>query len=276
MGNPWLTRRVLNYAHQGGALEAPSSTLYALHRALQVGATALELDVHLTRDRQIVVAHDTTVDRLTNGQGAIADLDLAELRALDAAYRFSTPEQPDAFPHRGRGPKDPAFRVPTLDEVLEAFPKIFLNFDIKSGPGAKACAAGLARALQAHGRRDDVIVASFEDELTDLFGALAPEVGTSAGTNVAMLVFQAVQEEAPLPPMRHLALQLPAQFQGTAVVDAKLVARAHDAGLAVHAWTVNDEAEMERLLEAGLDGLITDRPSLCASVLARRGVAYRP
>lgn len=275
MANPWLSRRVLNYAHQGGALEAPSSTLFALDRALAVGATALELDVHLTRDGEIVVAHDATVDRLTSGTGLISELTLAELQALDAAYRFAEDGRPDHFPHRGKGPADVAFRVPTLRAILERYPKTFLNFDIKAGEAASlGCAEALARALREAGRRDDVIVASFDDAMTEAFGKHAPDVGTSAGTATAMAVWQAVQEDAPLPAMRHVALQLPASFQGATVVDARLVQRAHAAGLAVHVWTVNDAAEMETMLDAGVDGIITDRPSVCARVLAARKAAF--
>src|SRR6185437_3338196 len=173
MANPWLSRRVLNYAHQGGALEAPSSTLYALHRALEVGATALELDVHLTRDEQIVVAHDTTVERLTDGVGAICDLELAQLCKLDAAHRFAFDDKPGEFPFRGRGPADAAFRIPTLAEVLEAFPRTFLNFDVKAGSeNAIGCARALARALRPHASR--VIVASFDDALTEAVRDEAP------------------------------------------------------------------------------------------------------
>jgi len=276
MANPWLSRRVLNYAHQGGALEAPSSTLYALHRALRVGATALELDAHLTADDQLVLAHDGTVDRLTDGTGAINALTLAELRKLDAAYHFAFEEKPGAFPFRGRAPADPELRIPTLDEVLEAFPRTFLNLDIKAGEEkSEACALALARALLARNRDGDFIVASFDDSLTEAFSRAAPGIATSVGMSAAMAIWQAVHEGKPLPPISHLALQLPAQFQDTAVVTAELVGRAHEAGIAVHVWTVNEASEMERLCELGVDGLITDRPSLCAQVLESRGVTYR-
>src|SRR5947207_4379474 len=116
--NVWLERRVLNYAHQGGAAEAPSSTLFALDQAVAAGADALELDVHATADGELVVCHDATVDATTDGAGAIAELTLAEVSRLDNAYRFGQPE----FPYRGRG-----FGVATLRSVLEQFPSIFLN-----------------------------------------------------------------------------------------------------------------------------------------------------
>lgn len=270
MGNPWLTRRVLNYAHQGGALEAPSSTLHALHRALAVGATALELDCHLTRDGEVVVAHDATVDRMTQGSGPITGMTLAELRALDAAYRFSPFDRPGQYPLRGQG-----LGMPTVREVLAAFPTAFLNFDIKAESGdPEGCAHKLAALLREFHRGDDVIVASFDDALTDRFATFAPEVGISVGTALAMEIYQAVQAGAPLPPLRHVALQLPEALGEVPVVDRLLVERAHAAGVAVHVWTVNDPAAMERLLDAGVDGIITDRPSVCAEVLARRGAAY--
>jgi glycerophosphoryl diester phosphodiesterase len=270
MANPWLQRRVLNYAHQGGALEAPSSTLHALRRALTVGATALELDCHLTRDGEVVVAHDATVDRMTEGSGSITALTLGELRALDAAYRFEEIDSPGLYPLRGQG-----LGMPTVREVLAAFPRTFLNFDIKAESGdPEGCAHGLATLLQEFGRRDDVIVASFDDALTARFSTFAPEVGISVGTELAMEIYQAVQSGEPLPPLRHVAMQLPAAFGDLPVVDEKLVERAHAAGVAVHVWTVNDAATMERLLDAGVDGLITDRPSVCAGVLARRGAGF--
>ena len=139
-GNPWLERRVIAYAHQGGAWEAPSSTLFAIRRALETGATGIELDVHATADRQLVVCHDATVDRTTDGHGAIHALTLAELQELDNAHWFVPGDDvtvgldPDAYPYRGRAPGDADFGVATLSDVLdlvEDHPGVALNLDIK-------------------------------------------------------------------------------------------------------------------------------------------------
>ena len=136
--NPWLDRRVLNYAHQGGAREGPSSTLCAMRQALATGADALEMDVHRTADGHLVVCHDATVDRTTDGTGRIADLTLAEVQALDNAYWFVPGSVVDHDARRrrtcieGRQPTIPTFRIPTLIDVLEAFPDTYLNLDIKT------------------------------------------------------------------------------------------------------------------------------------------------
>src|SRR5579872_468204 len=122
--NPWLDRRVLGYAHQGGAREGPSSTLWAMERAVAAGADALELDVHATADGQLVVCHDATVDRTTDGTGAIAALTLAELADLDNAYwwvpgEVVAPGRPDIdYVYRGRAMFETSLRVATLREVL--------------------------------------------------------------------------------------------------------------------------------------------------------------
>ena len=262
--NPWLQRRVLNYAHQGGAAEAPSSTLVALQRAVDVGAHALELDVHCTRDGHLVVCHDATVDATTNGTGRIAEMTLAEVQALDNGYRFGA----DAgYPFRGQG-----LGVATLDEVLDAFPTTYLNFDIKeTAPTVPPYEEKLAQTLRRYGRADDVIVASFLDGATASFSSFAPEVSTSAGTFAVAQFWKAVQDDEDPSPMSHHALQVPPDYDGTVIVDERFVTRAHDAGLAVHVWTIDDAAEMERLLALGVDGIMTDRPSVLAQVLTATG-----
>src|SRR3954452_24302978 len=180
-GNPWLDRRVLNYAHRGGAEEAPSSTLFAMEQAVAAGADALELDVHATSDGVLVVCHDPTVDATTDATGPIAAMTLAEVRRLDNAYRFTT-DDGATWPYRGRPPDDPRFAVATLREVLEAFPHVFVNLDIKqTAPAVEAYEPALAALLREFGRSDDVIVASFLDQATDAFSAVAPEIHTSAG-----------------------------------------------------------------------------------------------
>lgn len=266
MGNPWLERRVLNYAHQGGAREGPSSTLEAMRRAVAVGAHALELDVHCTADGEIVVCHDATVDRTTEGSGRITDMTLAEVRRLDNAYWWRPGEVVDheegPWPLRGQG-----HGIPTLHEVLEAFPGVFLNFDLKE-PGYEALVAAV---LREHGRGDDVIVASFEDEATDRFREVAGEVPTSAGTAATAAFFYAVREGRRAPAMPHAALQVPPTYGDTVIVDAAFVEAAHEAGLAVHVWTIDEADEMRRLVQLGVDGIMTDRPSVLASVLGAEG-----
>ncbi|HZQ26952.1 MAG TPA: glycerophosphodiester phosphodiesterase [Acidimicrobiales bacterium] len=260
MANAWLARRVLNYAHQGGAKEAPSSTLYAMRQALANGADAIELDVHATADGQLVVCHDATVDATTDGTGAIASLPFVEVRSLDNAFAW-----PDL---RGRAPADRSLGVATLDEVLEEFPGIILNLDIKqTAPDVEPYEAALASVLRRHGRTDDVIVASFLDAATDAFSAAAPEIPTSAGTMATAMFWRAVQDGTDPPPMRHVALQVPHHFQDTVIVDRPFVEAAHRMGVAVHVWTIDEPDEMRDLLDVGVDGIITDRPSVLSGVL---------
>jgi len=276
--NPWLWRRVLNYAHQGGAREAPSNTLLAMRRALDAGATALELDLHATADRHVVVCHDATVDRTTDGTGCIAEMSLDEVQSLDAAHWWVpgsvVDHEADASecPLRGRAPGDPELRIPTLREVLEAFPAAYLNVDIKqTAPAVAPYEHLVADLFKDHGREGDVIVASFFDTATDAFSALAPDVSTAAGLAAMAGFYFALQDGSEPPPMRHHALQVPPTHQGTTVVDAAFVAAAHDAGLAVHVWTIDEAEEMERLVDLGVDGIMTDRPSVLAGVLRSTG-----
>jgi glycerophosphoryl diester phosphodiesterase len=253
-----------------------------MERALAHGADALELDVHATADGELVVCHDPTVDRTTDGSGPIAFLTLDQLLRLDNAYWWVPGEVVDHgrpaedYPLRGVAPADRALGIATLDEVLEAYPSTFLNLDIKqTAPAVPAYEEALAKALRAHGRSDDVIVASFNDAATDAFRTFAPEVGTSAGTLATAQVWHAAHEGLPLPDLAAIALQVPVATGGITVCDEVLVRAAHGAGLAVHVWTIDDPAEMGRLVEMGVDGIMSDVPSVLAGVLAEEGVAYR-
>lgn len=281
--NPWLQRRVLNWAHQGGAWEAPSSTLHALHQAVATGAHAIELDVHCTSDRRLVVCHDATVDRTTEASGRIADLTFDEIRALDNAHWWvggsdvDHDAPPEAYVHRGKATTERAFGIASLDEVLEACPSVFLNFDIKqTAPAVEPYEQLLADTLRRHGRTDDVIVASFDDSATDAFSAYASEFCTSLGTQGTYAFYQAARAGTTPPITPHVALQVPYRFEEITVVDESFVTAAHDHGLAVHVWTINAEADMAALLDLGVDGIITDRPSALAALLADRGAGYQP
>ena len=277
----WLERRVIAYAHQGGAWESPSSTLHAIAHAIDAGATGIELDVHATADGELVVCHDATVDRTTAAHGTIASFTLAQLRAAGLLVLVDPRRRRDAgpaggrVPFRGRAPADPSFGIATLREVLERFPGVVLNLDIKqTAPVVAPYEESLARLLAEFGRTDDVIVASFLDPATDAFRRFAPAVPTSAGTMATAEAWRAVQAGDDLPDIPAVAYQVPERQGDLVVVDERFVQAAHRAGKAVHVWTVNDAESMERLLGLGVDGIISDLPTTLCGVLASQGVAW--
>jgi glycerophosphoryl diester phosphodiesterase len=284
--NPWLERRVLNIAHQGGEDEFPSNTLYAFRKAIRAGADMLELDVGATSDDQLVVMHDTSVDRTTNGTGLISEMTLREIQRLDAAYWFA-PEgsshyshdlDPGAYRFRGvatgerqppKGFKAADFRVPTLRSVMRAFPDTPINIEIKGRTKEEEPAEYvynaevLGRALADTGR-DDLIVVSFQQPAVDHFHELAPRVGLAPGTpGVAGWILDGT---APGPGT--VAIQIPITFEfGDTVLDvttAETVSRTHQGGYAVHTWFGNldvDGAETWRkLIDWCVDGIMTSHP----------------
>ena len=285
--NPWLERRPLNIAHQGGEIEAPSDTLYAFKTSKQKGADVIETDVHLTADGHVVVLHDDTVDRTTNGTGSVEQMTLEEVKQLDAAYWFiegegtvhdpsrpatdftwrgvATGERP---PPAGFEPND--FKIPTLAEVLAEFPGTYLNIELKPTVAMTGrLEAAVAELLRAHDRSDDTIVVSFNDQSVEIFKTLAPEIHTAPGTAQVAAFWSSSQGPAPgTPNPQHVALQVPEAFNGLTITSPDFVADAHANNLAVHVWTVNDAADMRRLLAWGVDGIMTDRPTLLEQVLS--------
>lgn len=283
--NPWLARRGLNIAHQGGSLEAPANTTYAFDRALAAGADMLEIDVHATVDGHLVVLHDATVDATTDGHGPVDAMTLDQLRQLDAAHWFvpgsgAVRGAPRAgYPWRGvaAGLRPPPpdftpedFTVPTLERVLSQFPDTPVSIDIKrTAPDTAAYEQRLAELLRAFDRTDDVLVASFQDKALAAFHAHAPDVRTGMGPDAARAFWTSAQDGPGTGDPRYLALQVPVTFEGVAVVSESFVTKAHANGLAVHVWTINDPETMRWLLDVGVDGIVTDRPTLLAQVLRR-------
>jgi glycerophosphoryl diester phosphodiesterase len=292
--NPWLDRRVLNIAHQGGEVEAPSNTLFAFKTAAAKGADVLELDVHATADRELVVIHDATVDRTTDGEGRVDQMTLKDIKTLDAAHWFvpdcgTCHDEPDSsYVYRGYAtgnrpmpkklkrfePND--FRIPTLREVLETFPRAFINIEIKAtAPETAPYEKELADLLAEFDRTDDTIVVSFLDHAVEAFKVYAPDVHTATGTAETGAFWASAQGPLPgSPNPRYQALQVPIEFNGITVVTQEFVERAHANGLAVHVWTINDRETMEWLIEIGVDGIMSDRPTLLEDVLADEGVLF--
>ncbi|MGH9197160.1 MAG: glycerophosphodiester phosphodiesterase, partial [Acidimicrobiia bacterium] len=248
--NPWFTRRPLHFAHQGGAREAPSNTMYAYKTAISKGADALEMDLHATTDGELVVMHDPTVDRTTNGKGWIEAMTLQEIRSLDAGYWWSPghvtlPDGPeDAYVFRGVAGEEKSppggfarddFKVPTLREVLEEFPGVYINLDIKRGaPETEPYEKEVADLLEEFGRTDDVIVASFSDSVLKKFRELAPNVTTSATPAETAAFWASNIEEFQSATVEFVALQVPSEYEGIRVVDERFLEKSNAKDIAVH------------------------------------------
>jgi glycerophosphoryl diester phosphodiesterase len=291
--NRWLSDKVLNMAHQGGEDELPSNTMYAFRKAVRLGADTLELDVSATKDGQLVVMHDWQVDRTTNGTGYLTDLTVAQVRALDAAYDFVPGRNAvsglpaSRYPFRGvrTGAKKPPkgftrndFRVPTLAEVLEAFPHTPINIEIKGrddDPAQFAHNADLLAAMLEGTKRRDLIVVSFNQAAVDRFHAQVPQVGVAPGIDgIAGFLLGGVSPGAGV-----VALQIPITFQTGGqtlqVTTPENVLKAHRAGYAVHVWLSNDEENRRiyrRLLSMCVDGIMAAKPKLLERTLRREGV----
>ncbi len=244
-------------AHRGGGALRPEETLPAFANAAALHADVLELDVHATADGEVVCIHDDTVDRTTNGRGAVRGLTLAGIRALDAGYRFTT-DGGATFPYRGAG-----VTVPTLAEVLAAHPAAWFSIEIKQVE--PDIVDEVLAVVDASGAASRVVLVSFHDAVVREIRARRPDLvtGMSLGEFVAFARLRPAAEGTYAPPTT--ISQLPA-----ASVTAEVVARAGRFGVRLHAWTVNDRVEMERLLDLGVHGIMTDDPALLADVLARR------
>ncbi|MBV9924175.1 MAG: glycerophosphodiester phosphodiesterase [Acidobacteria bacterium] len=256
--------RALAIAHRGGAGLWPENTLYAFERAAAAGVDVIETDVHATADGELVIFHDEGVERTTDGAGRVGSLTLAELKRLDAAYRFST-DGGRTFPLRGQG-----VTVPTLREVFEALPR--MRFNIEPKQGAPSIVAPLCRMIRERGMAERVLVASFSGSILAEFRRECPEVATSAATGevASFLTLESAGLAASYsPPMQ--ALQVPERAGGVHVLTQDFVRAAHGRGLRVHAWTINGEGDMRRLLEMGVDGIMTDYPDRLLKVLGRPG-----
>lgn len=256
----------ITIGHRGAAGVVPENTLESFRRGLEDGAAIVETDLHATRDGVLVLLHDDDVARTTDGAGAVSGMTLAELKRLDAGYRFAADGR---FPFRGQG-----LRVPTLEEAFDALPGARFNIEIKeAGAGVvEKTLETIARAGRAEttllAAEKDPIMASIRDEVART--GIAVAIGACVG-DVLRCVRAAVDDTAP--PAGVMALQVPAAFGGRALVTPELVRFAHRHGIQVHVWTVNDPAQMRTLLGIGVDGLISDHPARVRDVVGRRAGA---
>jgi glycerophosphoryl diester phosphodiesterase len=254
-------------AHQGGDGLWPGDTMYAFEQAVEIGVDVLEMDAHITKDGEIVLMHDEQVDRTTNGTGLIEDLTLAELRQLDAAYDWSG-DGGQTFPYRGQG-----IEVPTLDELFQKFPEMRYVVEIKltQNPIDKP----LCDLIHRYAMQDQVMVASFHDEVMQNFRQTCPDVATSASRTevrnfvllgkVFLSAFLAPQYQSIQPPYD------PKDSLNIPIMTERFIREAHAKNIRVEPWTVNDPELMRQYVEWDVDGIITDRPDLMIEVLEEMG-----
>jgi len=237
---------------------APENTLVSFRRACDEGADALELDVHATSDGEIVVMHDATVERTTDGSGAVRDLTMAEVARLDAGFRFSF-DGGRTFPYRGQG-----VTVPRLADLLAALPGVPLNIEIKQErPSIVAEVVALLRAA-----RSQVVLAAELDTIMAEIRAVAPDIPTSVAAGEVAAFVRGVQVGAPPKlPEGVIALQIPPRFGDVTLVDAESLRAAHAQGVEVHVWTINDAHEARRLMALGCDGIMSDFPALIRATI---------
>lgn len=252
--------KFLVIAHRGGRSLGPENTLYTFQRAIERGTDVLEMDIRVTRDNHLVVLHDETVNRTTDGTGRVADYRLADLKSLDAGFHWS-PDRGGSYPLRAN-----ALRVPTLQEVFRTFPQTPMNIEIKDT--RPQVVSALCRLIQATGMAEKIMVACFDTSVLKKFRRQCPRVSTSAGFSEAAAFYslKRLHLQSIYSPDA-LALQVPEKYGDLTVVDRRFVDAAHQRNMSVHVWTVNDPDDMRRLVALGVDGIMTDDPQRLLQVL---------
>jgi len=253
---------VLVMAHRGGRNLWPENTLHAFKNAVELGVDVLEMDVHSTKDGEIIVMHDSSVDRTTNEAGKIQEYSLIELQALDAGYNW-TDDDGITYPYRNQG-----IVVPTLEEVLAAFPEVPMNIEIKQSQ--PSIALPLCEMIRDYGMTEQVLIASFDMDTLQEFRIACPEIATTAGEGEVRMQYglSLVFLGRLYNPIAE-AVQAPEYWGNIHVLTSRFVRAAHARNMDVHVWTVNDVDEMQRMLDLGVDGIITDNPDKLLALLGR-------
>jgi glycerophosphoryl diester phosphodiesterase len=252
----------LAFAHRGGARSFPENTLMAFRGAIELGFRHIETDVHLTRDGEIVCFHDDRLERTTDGRGFLRDLTLAELKTLDAAHHFTIDGA--TTPLRRTG-----ITVPTFEEALALHPEVRWNVEIK--PRDVQAMERVVGFFEARGLEERVLVAAADDATNArVRRRIRGRFATSPGIREVFFFWLRTRLGlGGLVKPGFDALQVPPSHGPLTVVDRRFVEAAHSHGVQVHVWTIDDPAEMQRLAELGVDGLMTDEPALLLETLGR-------
>lgn len=262
--------RPLVIAHQGGELLAPSNTMASFENAANMGADVLETDIHITKDGHLVTIHDPSVDRTTNGKGNVADLTLAELQALDAGYHFK--DLDGSYSFRGKG-----VYIPTVEEMFQRFDDMKIEIEIKDDnppERIEEISSKLWELIGKYQMEEKIIIGSFDQKILQTFEKYAKgRVAITAGRQEvkSFVVFHKFF-------LRNLyvpkvdAFQIPVEDSGFDLTDQRLIDGAHRLGMEIHYWTIDDPKTMEKLIDAGADGILTNRPDLLLKLLEEKGL----
>ena len=248
----------LNIAHRGGAKIGPENTLTGFWKGRSVGADVLELDVHLTENEKLVVIHNERVDDTTNGTGLVREMTLQQLKRLDAGYDF-TYEHGETHPYRGKG-----VVIPTLEEVYQEFPDVPLNIEIKEDQ--KGIEQKLWEVIEEAEAEDHTLVVAKKTSVIRRFREVSGKqvkTGASAPEMLAFIICSHLYPSCQLQPS-YRALQVWKEVGTLRIVQA-----AHRSGIQVDVWTVDDEEDMHRFIDYGVDGIMTDRPDRLNRLLER-------
>lgn len=268
--NPWRPvsgTRPLIIAHGGGQGLHPANTLPAFEHSASTGCDAIEFDLRLTQDGKLVTLHDATIDRTSDGAGRVIDFTLDALKKFNFGAKFKDPSGQN--PYQG----SPA-QLATLEELFKRFPKLPMVIELKDrGAEGEKAAAALAEMIRRYRMEPRVMVASFDDPTLAAFRRSSSNtVLTSAAvgeTRNLVILTRLFLDPLAFPASQ--GLQIPVQKYGYHLDFPRLIQVAHQRNMAVHYWTINDPAEMERLIRLGADGLITDRPDIMRATLKRMG-----
>ncbi|WP_078546313.1 glycerophosphodiester phosphodiesterase [Litchfieldia alkalitelluris] len=254
------SNKPLVIAHRGGAGVAPENTLYAFRVSERLGVDAIELDVRMSKDGELVVIHDETVDRTTNGVGFVSNLTLKELKSLDAGYRLKMRDRGYPFRHKG-------ITIPTLEEVFQEIKHTSIVLELKdTNPTVEK---KVAKLIKKYDMKKRVIVGSFNDDSIKRF-ADRTDGKVAIGTGSKALRFYVILHKLHLDrlyPLKRNAVQIPVKVGNINLTTDRLIKTIKERNIAIHYWTINDEKTMKKLIKKNVDGIITDYPNKLLKLL---------
>ncbi|MBT5876051.1 MAG: glycerophosphodiester phosphodiesterase [Candidatus Latescibacteria bacterium] len=259
------TDEFLVIAHRGGRGQWPENTMQAFRKASESGVDVLEMDIQATRDGTLIVMHDSEVNRTTNGSGRVTDLTFGELQKLDAGYWW-TDDDGASYPFRGVG-----VTVPSFQSVLETFPDIRLIVELKQTE--PSIVDRFVSAVKESGTPDQILVASFQGSTIQEVQSAYPLIGSATTPLDAFLFF--LLNTLRLSGAYHAsaqAFEIPPRMGQIDIVNARFIRNAHEHNMAVHVWTINEITEMQRLIDMGVDGIMTDFPDRLLTLIGRDSV----